>query len=656
MPLQATSGAASQDGFGGNGVPIIRNYIEEVFSTNLWQGNDTTQTITNGINLSTEGGLVWVKSRNTTYGHILSDTIRGTGKHLASNEAATQTTDAQNITAFNTTGFTIGNNASINNPSFNYVGWTFRKQPKFFDIVTFIATSGKDQRISHSLGSVPGCIIIKPINTGGGWYVYHRSLTGGGNAYRNVLSLEGTGAAGTYSGSVGYWGSSNPTSTTFGVSDELLYDGGTDASRTYIAYIFAHDAGGFGAAGTDNVISCGSFTTDGSGAASVNLGYEPQWVMQKRTDSSTGGNWYIADNMRRMTVAGSRGLFPNLTDAEEGSDQGPVVVNATGFTASRFANATYIYVAIRRGPMRAPTDATKVFTPSYGLNAGANGQAWNAGFPVDMYIRANPTAVDFYTSDRLRNPLNYLLIDSTAEESTVAFSDRLDNNIGVFSTNAYDYRTWIGWQFRRASSFFDEVCYTGNGASNRVINHNLGVAPELIIRKQRNGADDWNTQAVGPLTYSSNLKLNGTDANATNGATYLFSSGNASTLTTGSIPTYINESGFTYVAYLFATCDGVSKVGSYTGTGTTLQINCGFTAGARFVLIKRTDSTGDWYVWDSARGIIAGNDPYLLLNSSNSEVTNTDYIDSYSPGFELSSTAPAAINANGGTFIFLAIA
>jgi hypothetical protein len=60
---------------------------------------------------------------------------------------------------------------------------------------------------------------------------------------------------------------------------------------------------------------------------------------------------------------------------------------------------------------------------------------------------------------------------------------------------------------------------------------------------------------------------------------------------------------------------GVSKVGSYTGTGTTLSIDCGFTAGARFILIKRTDSTGDWYVWDTARGIIAGNDPYLLLNS-----------------------------------------
>jgi len=117
-----------------------------------------------------------------------------------------------------------------------------------------------------------------------------------------------------------------------------------------------------------------------------------------------------------------------------------------------------------------------------------------------------------------------------------------------------------------------------------------------------------------------------------------------------------NASSSTYIAYLFASCPGVSKVGSYTGTGTTLSVNCGFTAGARFVLIKRTDSTGDWYVWDTARGIVSGNDPYLLLNSTAAEVTSTDYIDPLSSGFQISSSAPAAINANGGSFIFLAIA
>jgi hypothetical protein len=110
------------------------------------------------------------------------------------------------------------------------------------------------------------------------------------------------------------------------------------------------------------------------------------------------------------------------------------------------------------------------------------------------------------------------------------------------------------------------------------------------------------------------------------------------------------------ISYLFATVAGVSKVGSYTGTGTTLQVNCGFTGGSRFVMIKRTDSTGDWYVWDSARGIVAGNDSYLVLNSTAAEVTTTDWVDTHSPGFELSNAAGNNVNINGATYIFLSVA
>jgi len=117
-----------------------------------------------------------------------------------------------------------------------------------------------------------------------------------------------------------------------------------------------------------------------------------------------------------------------------------------------------------------------------------------------------------------------------------------------------------------------------------------------------------------------------------------------------------NGSGDTYVAYLFASCPGVSKVGSYTGTGSTLQVDCGFTSGARFVLIKRTDATGNWYVWDSARGIVPGNDPYLLLNSTAAEVTSTDWVDTLAAGFEVSNAGSNLVNVNGGTYLFLAIA
>jgi hypothetical protein len=100
----------------------------------------------------------------------------------------------------------------------------------------------------------------------------------------------------------------------------------------------------------------------------------------------------------------------------------------------------------------------------------------------------------------------------------------------------------------------------------------------------------------------------------------------------------------------------VSKVGSYTGNGTSQTIDCGFTSGARFILIKRTDSTGDWYVWDSARGIVAGNDPHLSLNTTAAEVTTDDSVDAESSGFIVNQDAGTNVNVDTASYIFLAIA
>ena len=228
------------------------------------------------------------------------------------------------------------------------------------------------------------------------------------------------------------------------------------------------------------------------------------------------------------------------------------------------------------------------------------------------------------------------------------------DNTGYFNGfNVANGASYINWFFRRAPSFMDVVCYTGTGSATTV-SHNLAAVPELMIVKRRSAAADWSVYS-STLGNNKYLSLNDTISSSTTASYWNNTTPTSSVFTVGTaIAT--NGSGSTYVNYLFTTCAGVSKVGSYTGTATTKQIDCGFTAGARFVLIKRTDSTGDWYVWDSARGIIAGDDPYLLINTENAETTNTDYIDTYSAGFELSSTAPAAINASGGTYIFLAIA
>ena len=196
------------------------------------------------------------------------------------------------------------------------------------------------------------------------------------------------------------------------------------------------------------------------------------------------------------------------------------------------------------------------------------------------------------------------------------------------------------------------VTYTGTGAA-ATIGHGLGKAPSMIITKQRNGTWNWMSyhSALGATKY---LYLNATDAQATDAQTYA----SAPTSTVWSVGTnaQINGNTSTYVSYVFAEVAGFSKFGSYTGNGSSQTINCGFSAGARFVLIKRTDSTGDWYVWDSARGISSSNDPYFLLNSAAAEVTTTNYVDTDTTGFKVTAAAPAALNASGGSYIFLAIA
>lgn len=655
MPLQATSGAASYDAFGG-GVPVVPNYIEGVFSTWLYTGNGSTQTITNGIDLSTNGGLVWIKTRNIGANHQLFDTNRGVYKRLASNTTGSEFNySPSGLTSFNTNGFTLSGSGEYNLNGYTQVGWTFRQQPKFFDVVTYTAGSGPTSAISHNLGVVPGCIIMKSTSNAESWLVVHR----GTNGYlflnltdaRDGVSLAGIGA----NTSVAWVGA---TSTTIDFSNFW----GTGSS--YVAYLFAHNAGGFGLTGTDNVISCGSYTGNGGDSNPITLGYEPQWIMIK--NASNAWDWAMFDNMRGVTANqynGAKELVPNASSQESTSSR--MQFNATGFNpvngqgVQNASGDTYIYIAIRRGPMKVPTDGTEVFLPSTYTGSNSVNQVVNTGFTVDMtWARARNAANSMEDYDRLRGNTVRLSTDSTdAEISSTALYFDLSNSVSLRAGYNLNYSTlnFIAYNFSRAPGFMDVCCYTGTGAE-RTVAHNLGVAPEMIIVKSR-GTDFTNWivyhSSMGN-TYYENLNYDfaksGPSADvwsSTNPSSSVFSTGNFNNT---------NGSGRTFVACLFASCAGVSKVGSYTGTGTTQQINCGFTAGSRFVLIKRTDSDGDWYVWDSARGIVAGNDPYLLLNSTAIEVTSTDYVDTYSAGFEISSTAPAAINASGGTFIFLTIA
>jgi hypothetical protein len=633
--LQAAAGNA-----GGGG-----EYIEDVFSTYLWAGNSTNnRAIVNNIDVSGEGGLVWIKDRTVGDSHSLFTTDRGANKTLLTNTTDAEDTVGTDVfNSFNSDGFTVGSHGRTNENNRNYVSWTWRKSPKFFDVVTFTGTAAT-QNIAHNLGSVPGMIIVKSTTAAGGWAVWHNSLSSSTNHW---LRLDWTNGE---INQTDFWPSA-PTDSQFTVGG---YAANNAENETLVAYLFAHNAGGFGDDAQQNVISCGSYT-EGASAQDITLGYEPQWLLMKRTNGAS--DWYLYDTMRGMGYTDSNALVLNTSDPEAVFGNGFFRPTATGFTALPSywgSGASVIYIAIRR-PMKTPESGTSVFTPD--LANAAVAPLWEAPFPVDlgMYAKRDSSTATFYAGTRLTGTGRLSTWDTAAEVTDNGF--KWDYMNGWFN-NAFTDSQYLGYSFRRAPGFFDVVAYTGTGGATTFA-HNLAAVPELMISKNRSQISNWAVYHKDlPLVVSAGPALNLDRAGNLNPYDFGLGSGGYESPTSSVFTVGPNSNSGTdnFVAYLFASCPGVSKVGSYTGTGADLNLDCGFSAGARFVLIKRTDSTGDWYVWDSARGIVAGNDPYLLLNSTAAENTSTDYIDPLASGFTVTSSAPAALNASGGSYIFLAIA
>jgi hypothetical protein len=639
------AGSTSANSNATSAVVAVPVYIEDVFSTSLYTGNGTTQTITNGIDLSDQGGFVWIKNRTSAHNHNLFDTNQGVTKLFHSNTTNATITDANSLTAFRTTGFTLGSGNTagnqVNTSGDNFVSWTFRKKPDFFDVVTYTGT-GENRTISHNVGN-PGVVMVKRIDTVSNWQVnmYGSAALGGASLQLN------SGAAQSLAPTV--WNSKDIQAGYFevGTSSDTNALGGT-----YIAYVFDSQSSKHGLTSSEIIIRCFVFVTDGSGnAPEVNLGWEPQFVLIKETASDSSYGWIILDTMRGFsTDASDNYLAPHNTNAETTFGAGRPT--ATGFIPPPlYPTSIYAYIAIRR-PMKVPTTGTSVFGLSARTGTGANATVTGGAGVSDLAIIKNRGSTPVWAwASRLTNT-GYLSSNAITAEIAAGATilqanpwDVMDGvKVGTTSTitNASG-NTFINYLFKRARGFFDEVCYTGTGSTN-IVNHNLGVAPEFVIAKSRSGTSDWDCNFPALGRYAT---LNTADAG--------FAYSLPVTSTTINVSANVgNNPSVTYVAYLFATCPGVSKVGSYTGTGATQTIDCGFTGGARFVLIKRTDSTGDWYVWDTARGMVAGTNPSLLLNSTAAEV-NTNSVYTTGVGFQIVSTV-AGINASGGTYIYLAIA
>lgn len=620
-------------------------YVEDVFSTYLYEGTGGAITIDNGIDLAGEGGLVWIKGRSAAgYNHTLMDTERsGT---LFSDTTQSASVYPSELSTYNSDGFTTSSSASYSNVNgTDYASWTFRKAEKFFDVVTYTGDGSGDRVISHSLNSTPASIIMKKTSAISDWPVYH---TGAGTGAFEALALNQTSATGGVLNMV-----VGTSSSSFTVRSSF-----NDSGTTYVAYLFASDAGGFGDDGNESIIKCGSYTGTGSAGLEIDLGFEPQFLIVKKTNGVA--SWYMQDVMRGMQVSDYGGnLFANLSNAE--APNAWIYATATGFgfgDSSLNYNGSgdnYIYIAIRR-PMKTPESGTEVFAIGQG-DGDSDIPDYISNFPVDTAITKRTSAGNNGRMSSRLTGANYLSPNLTQAESADGAAT-FDFMNGWGSDGANRNTDEYAWMFKRATGFFDVVAYTGDGVAGRTVAHNLGAVPELMIVKRRSATQSW-------YVYNPNKRLqvlNSTVAEYDESITASYFGDTSSVIeptstqfTVGSAAG-VNVAPQTYIAYLFATLAGVSKVGSYTGNGASQTIDCGFSGGARFILIKRTDSTGDWYVWDSVRGIVAGNDPHLSLNTTAAEVTTDDSIDPDSSGFIVNQVAATNINVSSASYIYLSIA
>ena len=169
-------------------------YIDDVFSIDRWKGNSSSsRTITNGIDLAGEGGVVFIKSTDYSSNWAVGDTLIGGGYYMSCNNNDARTYNANVIKSFKSNGFEIGPDSRVNNSSYEYFSYSFRKCEKFFDIVEFTGT-GSVQNIPHNLGCVPGAIIVKAYDQHSrDWNYGHRMLNNGSNPWNYRMRIDSDG-------------------------------------------------------------------------------------------------------------------------------------------------------------------------------------------------------------------------------------------------------------------------------------------------------------------------------------------------------------------------------------------------------------------------------------------------------------------------------
>ena len=428
----------------------------------------------------------------------------------------------------------------------------------------------------------------------------------------------------------------------------------------------------FGEDEDEYIIKCGSYV----GASQINVicGFEPQLLLIKAYTGNANSNcdWLMIDKTRGLTAgaANEAVLRPNHTHNEQSYDNLRMSTAAAtdvnnsplGFTgvggydnSSNSGNGPYIYIAIRKkdGKVGKPADSgTDVFAVVNGTGStDMDPPNFLSNFPVDMGMwKVVSSGTSWALSTRLTQGRELSPNQQNGE------TDNSNNANMVFDSNIgwNNFQHWttngVSWMWQNNQGF-DVVTYRGT-ASNRSIQHSLGRTPEMMIVKNRS-ADQWNVWFSSFNDTSSILKLN-SDQQITGSSAYWWQQPTATHFSVGA-GGETNSSSYTFLALLFATVPGISKVGNYTGNGLTGASGPFLATGfqPRYIIVRRAGTTsGDngysWRVHDSLRGMTN----WLAFNSTNGN-NGEDAFTLSSSGIRVK-TDNHSYNESGGNYVYYA--
>ena len=325
----------------------------DYFETVLWSSVDTSIDT-----LDFQPDWVWIKSRTNADTQVLFDSVRGAGERLSSSSDGAESTKTDELTAFNSDGFTLGTGSNVNRASNNNVAWNWKAGTSVsgnttgsgtaktytgsvnttsgFSIISFTGNGTSGHTIPHNLGVAPAMVILKRYDSSNNWRVGHNGLT----SWEYRLTLEATEAQASQSA---VFNSTAPTSSVVTLGNSGSANGN---GATYIMYSFAEKQG---------YSKFGSYTGNGNADGTfVYLGFKPAFIIQK--NKSAADAWVMFDNKRNgYNTAGNEKLYPNSDAAE--TDVSEIDFTAQGFKLRAGGNQNnnngevYIYMAFASNPL-----------------------------------------------------------------------------------------------------------------------------------------------------------------------------------------------------------------------------------------------------------------------------------------------------------------